>query len=151
MRGYGLPFFFLVIIAAAIMLACGGSSAHIPQSVSVTPATADAQSYPGRQVLFTATAYYKTMPSPVRNVSASWSACLQNIPSDGVSVSTNGAAQCASGATGHVHGLRLRARSVFSRHMQRHLRALWRHMRWSGRQRAAHLPVGRAKSCRNTT
>jgi len=100
MRGHALPFFFLLVLAAAITLACGGSSAHIPQSVSVSPATADAKDFSGGQVQFTATAYYKTMPSPVTNASATWTECYQGMPSNGVSISTNGVAQCASVATG---------------------------------------------------
>jgi hypothetical protein len=94
-------FLCLLLVAAAITLACGSSSPHIPQSVTVSPATADAQSYPGGQVPFTAIAYYNTMPSPVTNAAATWNECLQGGgPSEGVSISTSGVAQCMSGATG---------------------------------------------------
>jgi hypothetical protein len=96
-----LLFVSLLVFAAAITLACGSpASPHIPQSVTVTPATADAESFPDGQVQFAATAYYNTMPSPVSNVTATWNSCAQNGPTTEVSVSTTGVAQCASGASG---------------------------------------------------
>jgi hypothetical protein len=94
-------FFFLLVAAAAITLACGSSNnSHIPQSVTVNPATADARSYPNGQVPFTATAYYNTMPSVVTPASATWNVCSQAGPTSAVSVSSSGLAQCMSGATG---------------------------------------------------
>jgi hypothetical protein len=42
MRKYGLPVFFLAVLAIAVTLACG-SPARILQSVSLSPPTADAQ------------------------------------------------------------------------------------------------------------
>jgi|SRR5579863_2064776 hypothetical protein len=101
MRNFGPQlFFFLLLVVAAITLACG-SSAHIPQSVSVTPATADAQSFPGGAVQFTTTVSYNTKPSPVKGVTASWTACSQQAsPANLVSISTTGVAKCLSGASG---------------------------------------------------
>jgi len=90
---------FSLTIAATISLACG-SAAHIPQSVVVNPATANAEDHPGFDVQFTATVYYKTKPSPVSPEPANWSACYQGMPSDGVSVSNSGVAQCMSDASG---------------------------------------------------
>ena len=97
--------FCLLVAAAAITLACGSSSSHIPQSVAVTPPTADAKDFPGGLVQFTATASYNRMPSPVKNVSATWTACgmaagSQN-PATQVTVSSSGVAQCLSGAPGN--------------------------------------------------
>jgi hypothetical protein len=94
--------FGLLVAAAAITLACGSSS-HIPQSVVVTPPTADAKDFPGG-VQFTATASYNSMPSPVKNVSATWTACgtagsLE--PATLVTISSSGVAQCLSGASGN--------------------------------------------------
>ncbi|HTW57969.1 MAG TPA: hypothetical protein VMD99_07565 [Terriglobales bacterium] len=45
MRNFGVPF-FLLAVAAAITLACGGSPSHIPHSVTVSPASADGSSGP---------------------------------------------------------------------------------------------------------
>lgn len=99
---YGLQFFlFLLVVAAAISLACGSSAGRMLQSVTLSPATADAQNYPDGQVQFTATGNYSTAPSPVTPLSASWGACDQGGNStESVSVSTSGLAQCATGALG---------------------------------------------------
>jgi hypothetical protein len=86
--------FLLLILAAAIALSCGSSSPHIPQSVTLSPSTADGTSGP---VQFTATAVFNTLPSPVSPALATWGACGANGNNDGVSVSTSGLAQCMSG------------------------------------------------------
>jgi hypothetical protein len=92
--------FFVLVVAAAITLACGSSSSHIPQTVTVSPATADAQDFPDGQVQFTATAYYNTMPTPVNNASATWTACVttNSQPTNGVTINTSGLAQCSGGS-----------------------------------------------------
>jgi hypothetical protein len=98
MRKYGLSVFFLVILAIAVTLACGSSPpAYLLQSVSLSPATADAQ---GSSVQFTATGYFNQQPSPVQLFSANWGACYQNARTTAVSVSAGGLAQCAAGAVG---------------------------------------------------
>ncbi len=91
--------FSSLVLAAAVALSCG-SSAHIPQSVVVSPAAVNAQDFPSGDVQFTATVYYNTKPSPVSPAPASWNACSQEGPTDGVSVSNSGVAQCAAGARG---------------------------------------------------
>jgi hypothetical protein len=101
MRKYGLPVFFLAILAIAITLACG-SSPRILQSVSLSPPAADAH---GSPVQFTATGYFNKQPSPVKLTTANWGACYQNPPAPpqpttAVSVSADGLAQCAAGAAG---------------------------------------------------
>lgn len=101
-----LSFFFLVVIAIAITLACGSSAAPprnttgILESVSVNPATADAQNYPNGEVPFIATGYYSTPPSPVTPLTATWGACYEGSSTSEVSVSTKGLAQCAGGSVG---------------------------------------------------
>jgi hypothetical protein len=93
MRSYGPHlFFFLLILAAALTLACG-SSPRILQSVSLTPESATASSANG-SVQFTDFAYYNTHPSQVKNQAASWGACFQGAGTSGVTVSTAGLAQC---------------------------------------------------------
>jgi hypothetical protein len=91
--------FSLLILAAAITLACGSSSRKL-QSVTVSPATADAKNFPNGQVQFMATAVYNTKPSPVSPATATWGACTQSATTNLVSVSSTGVAQCASGASG---------------------------------------------------
>ena len=110
-----LVFSFLLGLAAVITLACGSShpivpncgaaatSANmtgVPQSVSVCPAAADAQSYPGGQVQFVATGYFAVPPTPVTPLPAFWGACSQNAPTTAVSISSTGLAHCAAGSSG---------------------------------------------------
>jgi hypothetical protein len=102
MKRYGPQFFlFLLVLAAAMALACGSSAGHKLQSVTISPAIADAQNYPGGLVQFTATGTYTAPPSPVTPLAATWGACDQagNGTSE-ISVSANGLAQCARGAAG---------------------------------------------------
>jgi hypothetical protein len=108
MRHYGLPissFLLTLILVAAIVLACGSpagpsNTTGILESVSLSPATADAQNYPLGLVPFTATGYYSTPPSPVTPLKATWGACYQGNPTSGISVSNSGVAQCAAGSAG---------------------------------------------------
>ena len=106
MRNFGLPFFFfLLVLATAIALACGSGAAPINttgilNSITISPATADAQNYPAGQVPFIATGYYSTPPSPVTSLTATWGACSQDNPTSGVSVGTKGLAQCVAGSVG---------------------------------------------------
>ncbi len=60
MKNSGALFLFLLVLAAAITLACGSSPSpdRLLQSVTVAPATAAAQDYPNGQVQFTATGFY---------------------------------------------------------------------------------------------
>ena len=97
MRNFGLPFScFLLILAAAIALACG-SSPRILESVSISPPSADAN---GSPVQFTATGNYNGLPFQVSPLTATWGVCYQGNETSGVSVSKNGLAQCAAGAAG---------------------------------------------------
>ena len=90
----------LLLLAGAVMLDCGSPSAHDLQSVTISPATADAQNFPGGQVQFTATGIYSTQPSPVTPFSATWGSCYQSTPTNAVSVTSSGLAQCVPGAPG---------------------------------------------------
>lgn len=99
MKSWGLSFFFLLVLVAATMLACG-SSPRVLQSVAVSPATADAQSFSGGLVQFTSLGYYTTPPSPVEPLAATWGACYQGNLTTGVSVSASGVAHCAAGSVG---------------------------------------------------
>jgi len=114
MKTYGLPLFFLVVLAFLITLACGspqkvmtncGSFASSNnsgslQSVTVCPAVADAEQFPGGQVPFTAIGVYSTQPSPALIPSGViWGACQGEANTNEVTVA-NGVAKCASGASG---------------------------------------------------
>jgi len=94
-------FFFLLVVIAAITLACGVSPPRLLESVALSPMLADAQNYPGGLVQFTATGTYTKPPSPVVPLSATWGACDSSGNSTSqVSVSASGLAQCATGAVG---------------------------------------------------
>ncbi len=89
--------FLAPVLAASFALSCDASS-HGPgqlQSITVTPATADAQ-----EAQFTATGIYVHPSYTVTPQPATWGACYQGAPTTDVSVTTGGMAECASGATG---------------------------------------------------
>src|ERR1019366_3164910 len=90
----------LLALVASIGLACGSGSYKI-QSVSVSPASADAQNYPNGQVPFVATGYYNSAPMTVTPLQANWGAASGSVPANGaVTVDSNGVAQCNAGASG---------------------------------------------------
>lgn len=91
--------FVLLTFLAFVLLACGSSS-HMLQTVTVTPATADAQNFPSEQVQFTATGHFNSTPMSVSPLSATWGACFQSAATTAVTVTANGIAECTSGATG---------------------------------------------------
>jgi hypothetical protein len=105
-----------LVLAASLALSCGTSSSHLPclaasqnpgvgqgqlQSITLSPAVADAQNCANGQVQFTATGNYI---DPTQTVTPqmifAWGACQQNAPTSDVTVTAKGVAQCASGATG---------------------------------------------------
>ena len=88
--------FCALLLAAAITLACGSSNRQL-QSVTVTPATATAQN---GEFQFTATGFYNSSPTKVTPLTATWGACFQQAPTNNVSLSAAGLAQCAAGASG---------------------------------------------------
>jgi hypothetical protein len=95
----GLLFVFsFLILAAATTLSCG-SSQHLLQSVSVSPATADANDYPDGQVQFTATGYFNNAPSPVTPLGTTWGVCYKGAVTADASINLKtGVAQCAAGS-----------------------------------------------------
>jgi len=106
MKSLGLPFScLLLLLAIAIALACGspatpGNTTGVLQSVTISPATADAQNYPLGLVQFTATGYYTTPPIKVTPLKATWGACYQGSSTNAVSVTGTGVAVCVGGASG---------------------------------------------------
>jgi hypothetical protein len=88
---------FLVLAASIFPIACGAPSNRQLMSITVSPATVDAQ---GQQVQFTATGHWSASPLTTTPQSAGWGVCQNNAPSTAVTVSSSGLAQCANGAKG---------------------------------------------------
>jgi hypothetical protein len=94
----------LVFETALWSLGCGGNSL---KSVTVSPASAEAQNFPNGQVQFTATGVYSgsSHPAPVNNLSwcigSSSGLCNGNIAS-AATVDGKGLAQCLPSRTGTV-------------------------------------------------
>jgi hypothetical protein len=98
-------FSLALVLAASFTLSCGASQSQGQlQAITLNPATADAQAYPHGQVQFIATGYYVNPSRTVTPLSVTWVACQQsmplNVPTTAISVTQEGVAQCASGATG---------------------------------------------------
>ncbi len=91
-----------LVLASLFALSCGASSqGQDPlQSITLSPATADAQDYPNGEVQFTATGNYIDPSRTVTPLSAGWGTCYQNASTNEVSVTAGGLAKCASGAVG---------------------------------------------------
>jgi len=94
--------FVALVLPASLVLSCGTKSpGQDPlQSITLSPATADAQDYPNGQVPFTATGYYSDPSRTVTPLSAGWGTCYQEASTNAVSVSPGGVAQCTPGAVG---------------------------------------------------
>lgn len=91
--------------AGAAILSCGSSSSsqHQLQSITLSPASADAQRYPDGQVQFAVTGYYNIALLTVAPLPAKWGACFQSSPTTEISINSTGGAQCGVGAAGtHV-------------------------------------------------
>lgn len=92
---------FNVPLCAAVLLAaefagsgCGNGGPRVLQSISVLPASADAQNFPNHQVQFTALGNYSQSPSPSEITPTGWSLSDPSVATIGMS----GLAQCKSGA-----------------------------------------------------
>lgn len=95
----------VLFVFAVFTLACGGTPSSQAdrsiQSITVRPTTADAQTFPGGQVQFTATGYYNTQPSPVTPLS-------ENLWNDTDSVATRPVLPRAQSLRACLLGLSLR-------------------------------------------
>ena len=89
-------------LAACVVLACG--SGRKLETITVTPASADALDYPDGKVPFIATGHYSSSPMSVTPLHATgWGAASGQVvgsPTNDVSVDANGVAQCNAGASG---------------------------------------------------
>ncbi len=96
-----IAFVGAVAMLVIIGLGCGS---HL-NSVSLSPAVADAQNFPNGQVQFSATGTYGSSSKPVPVTNLSWcvgttnGSCYGNIASV-ASVTGSGVAQCLPGAAG---------------------------------------------------
>jgi hypothetical protein len=92
-------FSLALVLAASAALSCGTTSLPAPtgglQSITISPATA-ATGDTIMQVQFTATGHYNGPPYTLTPQPATWGACYQNAPTDQVSVTSSGLAQCAA-------------------------------------------------------
>jgi hypothetical protein len=95
-----IPSPILLFFLAALLTACGSSAPRSLQTVSISPATADAHDFASGEVQFTATGYYNKSPMQVAPMNASWGACYQNQPTTDVTMTATGIARCAPGASG---------------------------------------------------
>ena len=97
------PFLLGLVLISSVALSCGAASKGQQgqlQSITLSPATADAQDYPDGQVQFIATGIYINPAHKVTPQPAHWGVCQQNAATSEVSVTTAGLAQCANGAAG---------------------------------------------------
>lgn len=99
----------LLAYGAWMLLACGASGSPSLQSITVSPASADAQDYPGGQVPFVATGHYNSSPTTVTPLQANWAALSEQLANglltigpvtSGVAIDNTGSARCAAGASG---------------------------------------------------
>jgi len=99
--------FFSVAALFVILtnLGCGSSNRHL-QSITVSPATADAKDFSGGQVQFSAMGNYSAAPmqGPIGSVqwcaSSSAGVCTSTTVKPGVTISQAGLAQCDAGSMG---------------------------------------------------
>jgi hypothetical protein len=97
-HAFSLSILFL-LFTVSITLSCG--SGRQIQSITVAPASADAQDYPDGQVPFVATGHYNSSPTTVTSLPADWGAIEPGVPAGAaVTVNSNGTAQCAAGTSG---------------------------------------------------
>ncbi len=90
--------FLAVIVSGAFILGCGASPARKLVSVTISPSSAGAKSYPSGQVPFIATGHYNTSPYDVTPLQATWGASAS--PARIASVTQSGVAICTKAASG---------------------------------------------------
>jgi hypothetical protein len=88
---------FLWCVGLIGTIGCGSSVPRTLQSVTVSPATAEAQNFPNGEVRFVATAVFNKPPSPVTPYQvSSWLIT----PSSLATIDQNGVAKCVAGQSG---------------------------------------------------
>jgi hypothetical protein len=94
------PALILLISSAILLVACGSAAPRSLQTVSITPASADARNFPNGEVQFAATGYYNKTPMQTSPLSTAWGACYQDQPTTDVTITPTGVAQCSPHASG---------------------------------------------------
>lgn len=98
----------LAVSLAALSTGCGSSSTRMLESVTATPASADAQNFPSGRVQFTPTGIFnkaptKVTPLPSCAVSGATGSCITAWSTSANTIATidqNGLAQCVPGQSG---------------------------------------------------
>jgi hypothetical protein len=99
----------LLASAALVTFACGSHNPRPLQSITLSPASADAQDYPDGKVPFVATGHYNSAPTTVTPLQANWAAVSEQTAgsfsifgpvTSAVSIDQTGVAQCTLGAAG---------------------------------------------------
>jgi len=87
-------------LAACMTLACGSSSTQRTiQSITLSPASANAQDYAGGEVQFVATGHYASQPYTVTPLPQAQWGPPAGVPGSGVVVDSNGVAKCVASGT----------------------------------------------------
>jgi hypothetical protein len=93
-----------LFVICGLALSCGTAAMNAGngqlQSIALSPATADAQSYPDGKVPFVASGTYVNPARTVTPQPAIWGACQKNLPTSDITVSSTGVATCVGGAAG---------------------------------------------------
>ena len=100
----------LVLLLAVGATGCGSSNPRVLQSVTASPASADAKQYPSGKVQFTATGVFNTAPThvtplPPCSTAQSNDACItawSTSPDIVATVDQSGIARCLPGQSGKV-------------------------------------------------
>lgn len=87
---------FLVVSLTLITLACGGGTPRQMQSITLDPATADAQTFPNGQAQFTATGNFNKPPLTETPVAVAWAVSESTI----ATINNSGVTECVAGAVG---------------------------------------------------
>jgi hypothetical protein len=104
MTRYKSLLFASPLLACMVLSGCGTSSPkRAIESMTVTPATADAQSFANGLVQFTATGTFSQPPSPAQVPTAPpYSLNWESFDTSIATINQSGVAQCASGGSGVV-------------------------------------------------
>ena len=96
MKNPGPPFAISLLLLTG--LGCGTSPRQL-QSISISPSSAAAQGSPNGQVQFVATGHYNRAPMTASSLPVLWAIPPDGHGQAGATITQNGVAQCAPGAS----------------------------------------------------